>query len=281
MGSPFPGMDPYLESPALWPDVHAGLIKAAQFLLNRAIGPRYVCGMEERVYVSPDPYPRLTQMRIPDVNVSRTPVAAGVAIAPRSEWPQGDGYMRLDIEESVEPLHEPYLVIRLRGGARVITVIEVLSSANKAAGMEVKREYREKRREYLRSSAHLVEIDLLRDGERPVEIPPHHIARDTYAVYVNRWPHRQHTEVLLWPLPKPLPTIPIPLEDPDPPAKLNLQDALLLAYEWGAYDRRIHYRDMPTPPLTPENAAWAEALLTAAFPPAQPGNRQEPAGRPG
>jgi len=45
-------MDPYLESPALWPDVHHGLISHIQKALNPALRPRYVARVELRVYIS-------------------------------------------------------------------------------------------------------------------------------------------------------------------------------------------------------------------------------------
>lgn len=42
MPSPFPGMDPYIEQPALWPDFHADLAAEIRAALNRVIQPRYV-----------------------------------------------------------------------------------------------------------------------------------------------------------------------------------------------------------------------------------------------
>jgi hypothetical protein len=33
MNTPFPGMDPYLEHPALWPGIHARLIVLCWFIL--------------------------------------------------------------------------------------------------------------------------------------------------------------------------------------------------------------------------------------------------------
>ena len=50
MPSPFPGMDPYLEHPALWPDVHHGLIEALRNALAPLLRPRYRIAVEERVY---------------------------------------------------------------------------------------------------------------------------------------------------------------------------------------------------------------------------------------
>jgi len=52
MPSPFPGMDPYLEHPAIWPDLHHELISEIRAVLNRGIRPRYRATVEERVYIS-------------------------------------------------------------------------------------------------------------------------------------------------------------------------------------------------------------------------------------
>lgn len=41
MPSPFPGMDPYLESPDLWPDVHLELIRDIRAALNPHVLPKY------------------------------------------------------------------------------------------------------------------------------------------------------------------------------------------------------------------------------------------------
>jgi hypothetical protein len=66
---------------------------------------------------------------------------------------------------------------------------------------------------------------------------------------------------------QPLPTIPLPLLPPDPPVPLELGPALRTAYERARYDLRIDYRQPPVPPLSPTDAAWAEAL------PGPPGDR--------
>ena len=71
MPSPFPGMDPYLESPVLWPDVHHGLISEIQSLLNQSLRPRYHVRVVERVYVSDENDPG-RKVIIPDVNIINT-----------------------------------------------------------------------------------------------------------------------------------------------------------------------------------------------------------------
>ena len=57
-------------------------------------------------------------------------------------------------------------------GGHVITVIEVLSPTNKLAGSEGRQSYQQKQREVLGSSAHLLELDLLRIGEHTVAAAP-------------------------------------------------------------------------------------------------------------
>ena len=50
MPSPFPGMDPYLEDPALWPDVHHELICITRELLLAQLPPKYFVQIDERHY---------------------------------------------------------------------------------------------------------------------------------------------------------------------------------------------------------------------------------------
>src|SRR4051812_36056534 len=68
MKTPFPGMDPYLEHPVLWPSVHTRLMVRIADLLRPLIRPRYVASIEERVYLEePD------DLRVPDVQVQKVP----------------------------------------------------------------------------------------------------------------------------------------------------------------------------------------------------------------
>ena len=79
MPSPFPGMDPYLEDPGLWPDVHHRFISATSELLQDRVSPKYLVRVEERVYVAgPDDETRL--QRIPDVHVIAAPKHADDAL---------------------------------------------------------------------------------------------------------------------------------------------------------------------------------------------------------
>src|SRR5579872_1123019 len=72
MPSPFPGMDPYLESPSHWPDFHNTFIVAAREQLSTRLRPKFFVGIEERVYISDDADPGREAI-IPDVSVIQLP----------------------------------------------------------------------------------------------------------------------------------------------------------------------------------------------------------------
>src|SRR5688572_21221096 len=48
-------MDPYLEHPDLWPDVHNRLIAALDEHLSPRLPPRYFLALEQRVYIAEPP----------------------------------------------------------------------------------------------------------------------------------------------------------------------------------------------------------------------------------
>src|SRR5438270_9725882 len=63
----FPGMDPYLEDPVLWPGVHNSMIIYIRDQLRPLLRPRYIAAVEERVYVEGP-----SREVIPDVWVTQT-----------------------------------------------------------------------------------------------------------------------------------------------------------------------------------------------------------------
>ena len=74
--NPFPGMNPYLETLGLWPDVHNRLIGAVSSFLRRNLPIRYSVVTEERVVIGHNP-PEEPRRRyaIPDVSISSDAVA--------------------------------------------------------------------------------------------------------------------------------------------------------------------------------------------------------------
>lgn len=261
MPSPFPGMDPYLEDSGLWPDVHHSLISNTQAALNAQLRPRYVVRVEERTYIADESNTELPlRVRVPDVAVSDRPGWEPPRI------PQTTEAAAVEVAEPViattwfeVEIHEAFLNIIDRESRDVITVIEVLSPANKIAGSAGRRSFEEKRREVMRSSSHWVEIDLLR-GTRMVPVP-RGFGPYEYLVHVSPASLRPRGKLFPIRLAQRLPVIPIPLKPEDPDARLDLQAVLDSAYDRAGYDLEIDYRSEPQPPLEEPLAAWADELL--------------------
>ncbi len=149
-----------------------------------------------------------------------------------------------------------YLEIRDRRDRRVITIVELLSPSNKYAGRD-REQYIVKRSRAFGSSAHFVEIDLLRGGPR---LPLTNLPPCDYYALVSRMERRPRAD--LWPiqLRQRLPVVPIPLSDPHPDAQLDLQDVLHRVYDAARYGSYI-YEEEPTPNLASDDTAWARTLV--------------------
>ncbi len=261
MPSPFPGMDPYIESPMLWSDFHNNLASEIQTQLNRNIQPRYFARLTPYVtYESIDI--GQTYRIIPDIGVSQrqpspeTSATAALTITP----PPVESLVPLDT-----PLRLHRVEIRTTETQQLVTVIEILSPVNKRPRHRAYLAYQRKRRDLLHSEVHLVEIDLLRGGERPPLKRP--VPEAPYYVVVSRQEHRPR--VAVWPiqLADRLPVLPMPLLAPDPDVPMPLGAAVASVYERGAYAQQIDYTQPPPPPaLSEAEAAWVQALLAQPTP---------------
>jgi hypothetical protein len=262
MPSPFPGMDPYLEG-ARRMGVHGQLVAEIARQLAPLLRPRYVAVMGERVVVEVPPdlaaadagQPPAT-FRYPDVSVVER---AGKTRGATATVAPAPAPLRL---ATVMPEAVPHYTVEIRDVAenRLVTAIEVLSPTNKRG--EGREEYLAKRRRLLLSDAHLIEIDLLRPGQRvPMrqDLPP-----APYFVFVSRADARPVTDV--WPvaLDQPLPTVPVPLLPGDADVPLDLQRALTSVYDLVGYDLLLDYGRPPDAALRPEELAWADDLLKTA-----------------
>ncbi len=261
MPSPFPGMDPYLEYPPLWPDVHVSLIGRFRAQLAAQLRSRYLVRIEERAYISNEESEGLpVRQRIPDVEIIAQPQKKRV----RSSG--GAATATLEIPEPViattwfeEEVHEAFLKILDHETREVVTVIELLSPANKVPNSSGGESFEEKRREVMHSKSHWVEIDLLR-GKRMVPIPKK-LGPHEYLVHIS--PANLRPQGRLWGirLDQRLPPIPIPLKRGDADARLDLQEALNTVYDEAAYDTELDYRKPPKPKLDAKLSAWADRLL--------------------
>jgi Protein of unknown function (DUF4058) len=250
--SPFPGMDPYLEAPSIWPDVHTSLMSIVREQLTPLLAPKYLTELETQVVI--DRMDDDLQVVLPDVSVTSPDVSAGV---PSSVAVAAPAPVRVRVPLDI-PIRLVSVHIRQRETARLVAVIELLSPVNKRRG-KGREEYLDKRHTFLTSPVHLIEIDLLRSYPRmPFDDP---LPQAHYLVMVCKAGERPNSSV--WPISvrQTLPTIPIPLLHPDPPVPLDLGQALRAAYERARYDLRVDYRKPPVPRLSSADAAWAAALI--------------------
>lgn len=254
MGSPFPGMDPYLEKH--WGDVHLSLIIYARDRLQPLLPTDLRARVQERILVEPDDGPRRTlypDLRVVEKKTGRsgrrtsTAAVAEPVLIELDEEPERQGFLEiLDIEAD----------------RRVVTVLEILSPTNKQPG-KGQDLYRRKQREVLESGINFVEIDLLRAGDWAVALPPDKLEdrwRTCYRVVVRRGTHPERAEYYPISLRKRLPTIGIPLRGGEEDVPLDLQELLDQVYEGGAYDD-LDYGQDPPPPLTTADRKWLHRLL--------------------
>src|SRR5437868_597 len=103
MPSPLPGMDPYLEHPALWPEFHRHLLTTLRQVLLPGLVDRYRAAPQQRRYSSAT-------------------------------------------SQAAEEHQEEYLVIRQRSDHKLVTLLDVVSPANKTTA-EGRQAYLETRRE--------------------------------------------------------------------------------------------------------------------------------------
>ncbi|MCP4167032.1 MAG: DUF4058 family protein [Chloroflexi bacterium] len=267
MPTPFPGMNPYLEHPHLWPDVHLGLISAIRDDLASRVSPRYVVAVEERTNVVAVAERTYISSAVPDTFLGRADVAITGShdAAPIAHVVADSALTYSPVAVQVPALDriiERYLEVRDAERGYAVTVIEILSPGNKRSGSRGYVEYLAKRERSLVSITSLVEIDLLRSGDPPPlrgDIP-----ESDYRILVSRGWQRPHADLYPFDVQHPIPEIPIPLQKMDEEPKLDLTRLLHDLYDRAVYNLRIDYTKPPTPPLADEAVLWTDRLLTSA-----------------
>lgn len=259
MASPFPGMDPFLEG-YLWPDVHNALATKIRQVLTPLLRPRYTARLN--IYVVEDTAPE-NDIGILYPNVEIMPTAQPPASLAPELSPQQTGFSAVTPAALTIPVILPVDVqlttVEIRDTAQnqLITVIEVLSPVNKREpGLHL---YHVKRQRLYQAAVHLLEIDLLRRGTRPLAYPT--LPQVPYLIALTR-AHTGKTDV--WPmrLQDAFPNVPIPLRPPDDDVVLNLGNVFRAVYDEAAYDLSINYRQEPPPPaLSDDDRAWLQTLL--------------------
>ncbi|MEG4500187.1 DUF4058 family protein [Microcoleus sp. F10-C6] len=234
----FPGMNPYLENPTLWSEVHSWLIIELARSLNPSLIPKYRAALEKRVYMDsllvgiPD---ASVFQQNPETSRALNRVTTGVLTKP----------IRVTLPLT-EEITERYLEIREVKTGKVVTVVEVLSPKNKRVG-EGRDKYLTKRQKILDSATHLVEIDLLRTGNF---MPMVQGILTDYRILVSRANLRPEAELYPFNVTESIPQFLFPLQPPDEEPVVNLAEILEQVYQEAALDLAIDYSVQPVPPLS-------------------------------
>lgn len=255
MPSPFPGMDPFLELTE-WSNFHFDLIAAIKDQLQPLIFPNYLIVTETRVYLERNDGE--TWRFVPDVGFQPTP--AGGASWESSPTAVAEIEPQTYLAVIPEEHREHYLVLLDRGKKELVTVIEILSPTNKLAGSDGHKEYSQKRERLLGSHVNLIEVDLLRSGQRPRFNRPMPPTID-YCVFLHRASERPRVLAWEFTMRHRLPDIPVPLGDGDADVKLDLQSAFTALYDRQGYSMRIPYDQPLKPPARPADEQWVREQL--------------------
>lgn len=223
MPSPFPGMDPYLEHAKLWPAFQHQLLACLYQILLPGLVDRYRARVGTRTYVS--------------------------------EMPLFTSIIR-------DEYTEEFIEIRGRSDNRLVTLLEVVSPANKTtpAGRQA---YLERRREAVQQRAGVVEIDLVMQGKPTLTYARDGLPEFDHAVSVTRATAPDRYEIYTATLQKRLPKFKLPLAPDDRDALLDLQAAFARAYDLGGFGSLVDYKGPPPPdvPLTDAQQSWVNDLL--------------------
>lgn len=254
MKSPFPGMDPYLEHPSLWPDVHNRLIAALADDLSVRVAPRYYVGLERRTYLlkADD----VVFIGRPDIAVAATTSASVFASHPVTTSVtvlEVDVPMQDEISENFLEIHE------VKTG-KLVTILELLSPVNKLH-KQGREEYERKRGYVFRSWTNLVEIDLLRAGD-PMPVIGAQVQSD-YRLLVSRGIQRPRASLIAFTLRQPIPVFTLPLLPGDDEPEVALNRILHALYQRARFDLRLDYTQPPVPSLAEADVAWARERITA------------------
>ncbi len=224
MPSPLPGMDPFLEEESLWPAFQHQLVLSLYQVLLPGLVDRYRARISQRQYV--------------------TEQALFTSI----------------IREEHQ---EDYIEVRQRCDGRLVTLVEVVSPANKTttAGRAI---YLEKRKEGRNANASLVEIDLVVQGQPTLEYSRDGLPDWDYAVTVTRSTQQERYEIYTATLQKRLPRFRLPLAADDRDTVLDLHNVFTRCYDQGGFASRINYQKDPPIALNDEDRQWLDDVLRQA-----------------
>jgi len=226
MPSPFPGMDPFLEHPELFPGFHNRLLYNISDLLQSQLPEPYCADLAYRVWQELG----ATGCREPYVNICRNDskgdreITSVEVLSLASKMPQS-------------PARELYIERQAEVRDAQINLVEI---------------------DLLRSGLRTTNYRSGRVGEQSCGFPYHvHICQFRYS--------KEEGLLFPIGLTERLPIVPIPLLSGEAPVELDLQLAFDRAYDSGPYRRRISYSTLvPHPALTSHQTEWVAQRLSEA-----------------
>ena len=265
MPYPFPGMNPYLENPDLWPEIHHRLIVAIANAIETHLSMQYRVAIEKRTYTVNDQ----ESIVIPDVAVTndmmkKTEFNSFNQIQTQTSVMQSLPKTETEIKPITVKLPVPmivregYLEIRDIPYGEVVTVIELISPNNKNT-TQGRKAYEKKREIVLKNGVNLVEIDLIRKG-KPMSILTK-VQRTDYRILVAKGNRLPLGELYTFGVREKIPLFPIPLRREDQEPMLDIQSLLVGVYNQARLDFYLDYEQNPIPPLRKEDGEWMDNLL--------------------
>jgi hypothetical protein len=214
-------MDPYLEDERLWATFHHQLVSCLYQVLLPSLVDRYRARVGQRHYV--------TEQAL---------------------------FTSIIREEH----HEEFIEVRQRTDNRLVTLVDVVSPANKvlSAGRQA---YLDKRREGRGANANLVEIDLVLQGQPLLEYSRDNLPDWDYAVTVTRSTQPERYEIYTATLQKRLPKFRLPLAPDDRDTVLDLHATFTRCYDQGDFAAKIDYQRDPSTTVSDEDRKWLNELL--------------------
>ena len=226
MAGPFPGMDPYLERADIWPAVQRHLVAALFQQLLPALVENYRARVGIREYTA------------------ETPLFTSV--------------LR-------EQFAEEFVEIHARSDGRLVTVLEVISIANRATAAG-RHAIRAARAAALAYHANVVEIDLLTQGDAPTPEARAGLHGRDYAVTVTRGATPGRLEVYAVAAHERLPRFRFPLAPSERDPVVDLQRALDKASDRGDFSALTDYTTgLPAAVrLAGDARDWAERVVAGS-----------------
>jgi hypothetical protein len=299
MPIPFPGMNPYLEHPDLWPSVHQKMIAALADTLQKQLPVEYQVRLRERHYqvsgedslVVGSPGLNWGQRRREATDsydtrpFERQSESSQLNSEPSSE-PSSDTHSDTHSEQGLlaslgsSPAHEFAACLRSSRPISVLipvpqkiyeTYLEIINTAGEvvtvieALSPKKKRPgrgrtlYERHREAIFGSPTHFVEIDLLRGWEPPSIYGPDE--SDDYRILISRSEQRPRAELYTWNVTEPIPQILLPLSGQDD-WPFCLKSVVDQACD--RTDLLVNYQQAPLPPLRYKENIWLEAFLQKA-----------------